>query len=202
MLFKAPSKGDDGIYYARATTDDRKKVFLQLNKLTVRASSESQVTFKLTHAARKKIVALDEDNLQQALENAESWFGREMTKDALTAAYFFTVGQVSGELTADRIAPTKVFSSEAEIVDFSAIKKGSKVNAIVEFVGLYFAKTSFGPIFNVVQVKIHADPVPEYPSEFAFAASDDDDEVEEEIIPTQEEPTGEKSEEETTEPEK
>ena len=88
-----------------------------------------------------------------------------------------------------------MFSSEAEIVDFSAIKKGSKVNAIVEFAGLYFAKTSFGPIFNVVQVKIHADPIPEYPSEFAFAASDDDDEDEEEITATQED-------EETTEPEK
>ena len=198
MLFKAPSKGDDGIYYARATTDDKKKVFLQLNKLTVKASSESQVTLELTHAAKKKIAALDEDNLQQALENAESWFGREMTKDALTAAYFSS----ESELTADRIAPTKVFSSEAEVVEFSAIKKGSKVNAIVEFAGLYFAKTSFGPIFNAVQVKIHADPVPEYPSEFAFAASDDDDEDEEEIIPTQEEPTGEKSEEETNEPEK
>ena len=194
MLFKAPSKGDDGIYYARATTDDKKKVFLQVNKLTVKASSESQVTLDLTHAAQKKITALDEDNLQQALENAETWFGREMTKDALTAAYFSS----ESELTADRIAPTKVFSSEAEIVEFSAIKKGSKVNAIVEFAGLYFAKTSFGPIFNVVQVKIHADPVPEYPSEFAFAASDDDED-EEEIIATQEEP---KSEEETTEPEK
>jgi len=188
MLFKAPSKGDDGIYYARATTDDKKKIFLQLNKLTVKASSESQVTLELTHAAKKKIAALDEDNLQQALENAESWFGREMTKDALTAAYFSS----ESELTADRIAPTKVFSSEAEIGDFSAIKKGSKVNAIVEYAGLYFAKTSFGPIFNIVQVKIHADPVPEYPSEFAFAASDDDED-EEEITATQED-------EETTEP--
>lgn len=171
MLFKNPTKDTDGIYYARATTDNKKKHFVQLNKVSVAAVADDQVTFELTPAAIRKIAALDEGNLQAALDNAESWFGREMTREALEAAYCRPA-----QLTAERIPPTKVFSSENEPVDFASLKPGDKVNCIIEFVGLYFAKQSFGSCFNAVQVKIHAKEQPEYPVEYAFGDETDDEE--------------------------
>lgn len=171
MLFKNPTKDTDGIYYARATTDAKKKHFVQLNKVSVAAVTDDQVTFELTPAAIRKIASLDEGNLQAALDNAESWFGREMTREALDAAYCRPA-----QLTAERIPPTKVFSSENEVVDFATLKAGDKVNCIIEFFGLYFAKQSFGSCFNAVQVKIHAKEQPEYPTDFAFAEESDDEE--------------------------
>ena len=171
MLFKAPTKGDDGIYYARATDDSKKKVFVQLNKVKVHDSTAAVVTFDTNAASRKKLQKIETENLQQALEHSVEWFGREMSEEALSAAYYNDLTQ----LTAERIAPTKIFNADAEVVDFDALVKGKKCNVILEFVGLYFAKSSFGPVWNLVQVKLHADPQPEYPEEFAFGASDDDD---------------------------
>ena len=55
---------------------------------------------------------------------------------------------------------------------------------IVEFSGLWFAKKTFGPIWNLVQVKLFADPiVDDYPEDYAFEDTDEDDDV------TQEEDT-------------
>jgi len=46
---------------------------------------------------------------------------------------------------------------------------------ILEFAGLWFAKKSFGSSWNVVQVRVHPDPILDtYPEEYAFV-----DEVEE-----------------------
>jgi hypothetical protein len=171
MLFKAPTKGDDGIYYARATDDTKKKVFVQLNKVKVHDSTAATVTFDTNAPSRKKLQKIETENLQQALEHSVEWFGREMSEEALSAAYYNDLTQ----LTAERIAPTKIFNADAEVVDFDALVKGKKCNVILEFVGLYFAKSSFGPVWNLVQVKLHADPQPEYPEEFAFGASDDED---------------------------
>jgi hypothetical protein len=45
----------------------------------------------------------------------------------------------------------------------------------VEFAGLYFARQSFGPVFNVVQVKLHATKVSDYPEDYAFVEDEDDE---------------------------
>ena len=40
MLYNAPAKGDDGCYFVRVTTDDKKKQFIQLNKARISTTSE------------------------------------------------------------------------------------------------------------------------------------------------------------------
>jgi hypothetical protein len=45
----------------------------------------------------------------------------------------------------------------------------------LEYVGMWFAKTAFGPSYNVVQVKLHPEPIKsEYPEEYAFVDEQED----------------------------
>jgi hypothetical protein len=171
MLYNSPAKGDDGLYFVRATTDDKRKCFIQLNKVKIAALSGAEVTIDACSPANKrKLTAVDNENLQAAQENAVTWFGKEMTADALKTAYSHA------ELVADRIPPTKVFSPDQEVVDFETLTSGRECSVILEFSGMWFAKKAFGPAFNLVQVKLHPEPVKsEYPEEYAFAEEVEDE---------------------------
>ena len=195
MLYNAPAKGDDGCYFVRATTDDKKKHFIQLNKVRISATSDTDITIDpVSMGNKRKIAAINTANLQAAKENSKEWFGKDKSTDALKAAYS------DAELVAERIPPTKVFSAEQEVVDFTAIGEGVECSLILEYVGMWFAKTAFGPAYNVVQVKLHPEPIKsEYPEEYAFV---DEEEVEPEPEPEAEpepEPEAEAPVDETSE---
>lgn len=177
MHFTEPTKGDDGLYFVKALAEDKKKKhFVQLNKVTVASVSEGgEVTLTLnTPANRKKITAIDTCNTQAAEENSKSWFGKVLSAAVIQSAY--TVSAPDDAVSAERIPPTRVFNSDLESVDFTELQEGKLVNCIVEFAGLWFAKKAFGPLYNLVQVKMHADPVvSEYPEEYAFAEEEEGD---------------------------
>ena len=60
------------------------------------------------------------------------------------------------------------------MVDFEIMQPGKGCNVILEFAGLWFAKKAFGSSWNIVQVKIHADPILDvYPEGYAFVDDDD-----------------------------
>ena len=179
MLYNAPAKGDDGLYFVRATTDEKKKCFIQLNKVKIAAVSGGEVTIDACSAAnKKKVTAIDKANLQAAKDNAASWFGKDMTTDALKAAYS------NAELIAERIPPTKVFSPDQEVIDFESLTTGRECSVILEFSGMWFAKKAFGPTFNLVQLKLHQEPVKsEYPEEYAFVEEEEEEDPEEEVAP-------------------
>lgn len=164
MLYNAPVRGDDGLYFVRATTDEKKKCFIQLNKVKIAAVSGGELTIDACSPAnKKKVSALDKENLQAAKDNATTWFGKDMTTDALKAAYSHP------ELVAERIPPTKIFSPDQEVIEFDALSGGRECSVILEFSGMWFAKKAFGPAFNLVQLKLHPEPVrSEYPEEYAF----------------------------------
>ena len=176
MIFSdTPTQSEDGTYFVRATADDKKKVFVQLNRITVAEETD----FELNPASTKKVAAIDAVCLSAAFENAEAWFGKPMTEAQLTRAYQGSVDE-GGVLSCDVIPPTKIFDADLEVVGLDGLTAGRTVNAIVEFAGLWFAKKTFGPVWNVVQVKMHALPiVDEYPSEYAFGDDDDDEEMQE-----------------------
>jgi hypothetical protein len=180
MKFSTPTKDEDGLYYARVKGDDDKKVFIQLNKVKCTRSSASVAEFTIDQVAnKKKIRRVEDENITAATENAEAWFGAEMTPEQIKAAYS-SIFESTGRLSVERIPPTKVFTCNLEQTDFESIVEGKTCNLIVEFAGLYFARSSFGPMWNLVQAKLHADPiVNEYPEEPAFA-DEDDEEAEEE----------------------
>jgi len=166
MFFKPPTKENDGLYYVRAYQDDKKKVFYQLNGAKIVSASTSELELELK--TRAKIDALDEQNIQAAIEHSQEWFGKELTEEYLRNAY--TSPKV---ISVERIHPTKVFSPDLEVVGFETAAAGRECNAIVEFAGLYFARQSFGPVFNIVQVKLHATKVAEYPEDYAFVEEEE-----------------------------
>ena len=171
MLYNAPVKGDDGLYFVKTLTDEKRKCFVQLNKVTVSEVS-GEISFDLkTDSNRAKIQAIDDLNLESARENCSEWFGKNLSDDVIRSAY--TPSIVNDQITGDCIAVTKVFNSDQELIDIEMIKQGKNCNIILEFAGLWFAKKAFGPAWNIFQVKIFDEPNLEvYPEEYAFNDED------------------------------
>lgn len=173
MLFNSPTKGDDGLYFVKALNDDKRKCLVQLNKVKI-ADISGDVVFDLSSESNiSKIEEIDTLNLEAARDNCESWFGKELSENVLKGAY--TTSIVDGQLTGERIEVTKIFNSQQELIDFEEVQAGRTCDVILEFAGIWFAKKSFGSSWNVVQVRVHPDPILDtYPDGYAFV-----DEVEE-----------------------
>jgi hypothetical protein len=114
-----------------------------------------------------KIGAIDALNLEAAQENCETWFGKQLSEKVIEGAYTSSVAD--GQITGECIEATKVFNTQQEQVDLETVQPGKTCDVILEFAGLWFAKKSFGSSWNVVQVRVHPDPILDtYPEEYAF----------------------------------
>lgn len=171
MLYTAPIKGDDGLYFVKALTDEKRKCFVQLNRTTI-SDVSSEIVFDLnTDANKAKIQDIDNLNLAAARDNCAGWFGKNLSDDVIQSAY--TPSIVNEQITGDCITVTKVFNSDQELVDMDVVTQGKKCNVILEFAGLWFAKKAFGPTWNIFQVKVFDEPNLEvYPEEYAFNDED------------------------------
>jgi len=76
MIYNAPAKGEDGLYFVKALGDDKRKRFVQLNKVEIADVSGDVVIDIVSEANIKKIEDIDEQNLVAAHENCETWFGK------------------------------------------------------------------------------------------------------------------------------
>lgn len=167
MLYNAPAKGDDGLYFVKALNDSKRKCLVQLNKVKIADVSGDIVMDLGSEANISKIQEIDAQNLSAAVENAETWFGKKLSDKVVEGAYTSSVAD--NQITGERIEVTKVFNSDQEMVDFDVVQPEKTCDVILEFAGLWFAKKSFGSSWNVVQVRVHPDPVLDtYPEEYAF----------------------------------
>lgn len=173
MLYTAPVKGDDGLYFVKALTDEKRKCFVQLNKATI-GDVSGEISFDLnTDLNKSKVQKIDDLNLEAARENCAEWFGKNLSDEVIRSAY--TPSIVNDQITGDCIAVTKIFNSDQELVDTEMLKQGRKCNVILEFAGLWFAKKAFGPAWNIFQVRVFDEPnLDVYPDEYAF--NDEDEE--------------------------
>jgi hypothetical protein len=167
MLYNAPAKGDDGLYFVKALNDSKRKCLVQLNKVKM-ADVTGDIVMELGSEDNvAKIQAIDTENLSAAVDNAETWFGKKLSDKVVEGAYTSSIAD--GQITGERIEVTKVFNSEQEEVDFETVQPGKTCDVILEFAGLWFAKKSFGSSWNVVQVRVHPDPIIDtYPEGYAF----------------------------------
>jgi len=173
MIYTTPTKGDDGLYFVKALNDEKRKCFVQLNKVKITDVS-GEVTMNLdSDANTQKIDGIDTQNLDAALENCETWFGKKLSETVIKGAY--TSNLDAGAMTCDRLeGVTKVYTAQQEITDFEMIQPEKLCDVILEFAGLWFAKKAFGPTWNVVQVRVHEDPIIDvYPDEYAFVDEND-----------------------------
>jgi hypothetical protein len=167
MLYNTPAKGDDGLYFVKALNDSKRKCLVQLNKVKMTDVSGDIVMTLESDVNISKIQDIDNQNLSAASENAEDWFGKKLSDKVVEGAY--TPSIADGQITGERIEVTKVFNSEQEEVDFDIVQPGKTCDVILEFAGLWFAKKSFGSSWNVVQVRVHPDPILDtYPDGYAF----------------------------------
>jgi len=158
MIYNTLTKGEDGLYHTRALNDDNKRHFIQLNNLIVSDVDEEtgEVSFELTGEDNQdKIDSIHVTNLNSALENSKTWFGKELAEKTITSAY--TRGET---LVTDRISATRVYDHNKEVVTEELVP-GLTCTALIEFSGLWFAKKAFGPSWNLVQMKIHEEKNPE-----------------------------------------
>jgi hypothetical protein len=167
MLYNSPVKGDDGLYFVKALNDSKRKCLVQLNKVKIADVSGDIVMELGSEMNTDKIKVIDTENLGAAVENAESWFGKKLSEKVVEGAYTSSV--VDGQITGERIEVMKVFNAEQEEVDVENIQPGKTCDVILEFAGIWFAKKSFGSSWNVVQVRVHPDPILDtYPEGYAF----------------------------------
>jgi hypothetical protein len=114
-----------------------------------------------------KIQEVDTGNLVAAVENCETWFNRKLSDNVITSAY--TSSHLSQEITGDLLDVTRVYDSKQEGIDIQSVQPGKMCDVILEFAGLWFAKKNFGPSWNVVQIRVHDDPITDtYPEGYAF----------------------------------
>ena len=167
MIYNPPVKGEDGLYFVKALNDDKRKCFVQLNGVKVSDVSE-EVVFNLESEANvQKIEAIDSINLEAAQEQCESWFGKKLSENVIKGAY--TPSVKDAQVTTERIEATKIFNMQQEVVEFENVQPDKPCDVILEFAGLWFAKKAFGTTWNVVQVRVHDEPILDtYPEEFAF----------------------------------
>ena len=168
MLYNAPAKGDDGLYFVKALNDTKRKCLVQLNGVKVIDVSGDVVLELVSEANLQKIGDIDALNLEAAQENCESWFGKQLSEKVIQGAY--TPSIADGQITGECIEATKVFNPQQEQLDLESVQPGKTCDVILEFSGLWFAKKSFGSSWNVVQVRVHPDPpLDTYPDDYAFA---------------------------------
>lgn len=72
MLYNAPAKGDDGLYFVKALNDTKRKCLVQLNKVKVADVSGDMVFDLVSEENLKKIGDIDTLNLGAAQENCEA----------------------------------------------------------------------------------------------------------------------------------
>ena len=163
MIYDTLSKGEDGLYHSRALNDEKKRHFIQLNEVTVSDVDQEtgEVSFEVSGDDNQaKVEAVHVTNLQSALENSKTWFGKDLPEKTVSGAY-----TRSENLETDRISATRIFDHNKESVEFNSVSVGMTCTAVVEFSGLWFAKKAFGPTWNIVQLKIHEEKIPEAEAE-------------------------------------
>lgn len=203
MFYNPPVKGDDGLYFVKALNDDKRKCLVQLNAVTVSEVSGEMVFDVNSESNAAKIGDIESQNLIAARDNSEEWFGKQLSEKVINGAYRSVLN--GNQMTADIISehPVRVFNMKQEPLDVESVQSERVCDVIVEFAGLWFAKKAFGGHWNVVQVRLHDEPVKEepvtdvYPDEYAFvdeAEPEPEPEVEHEVEPEPEaEPEPEKT---------
>ena len=174
MFYNTPAKGDDGLYFVKASNDEKQKCLVQLNAVTFSEVSGEMVFDINSDSNMSKITDIESQNLSAAHDNCVEWFGKQLSEKVIRGAYRSIIN--GGQMTADVITEPalRVFNMNQEHVDIEMVQPEKTCDVIVEFAGLWFAKKAFGGHWNVVQVRVHDDPVKDepvsdvYPEEYAF----------------------------------
>lgn len=174
MEYGKPSKLQDGRYFLRVTNGDGSRVLKQINGVEV------QEAHCLKVPSGDFLREYDEDILASAEKNSEEWFGKKFDMDALKKAFDSSVNTSLLEAPFAKrggTVATRVFDCDRNEVSPDVLVPGTKCDVVVELVGLWFLKKSFGPVWRLVQARLKKEST--FPSKYMFSdenAGETDDE--------------------------
>ena len=152
MKYEEPKQLSDGRFFARASTETGSKIFAQINGSTIINSDE--ITLQLSKSGSLKIKSVDNDVLQDAKVHSVSWFGREVQQKTLDTAYNHSL---TSENYMNVIKSTKnpltYYDSNKTLKDDSLLENGTVCDVLLEMVGVWFLKKTFGIQWRIVQVR-------------------------------------------------
>lgn len=188
MKYADLTKTTDGRIYARVFTDENERVMIQINNVTWEGMGPNDEggVLKFTGCDVSKITDIDNTNRETATTKSVAWFGKQLKENQLNAAY---VSSIAGDLmnipkaTVGKKTVTRIFDHNHETIEDSNIPEGTCCDVILEFSGLWFLRTTFGPIWRIAQVRLKPPAKKIYPNTCLFnditADSQEGDDVEE-----------------------
>jgi hypothetical protein len=149
MEYSEPTKLADGRYFVRIS-DKNGRIFEQLNQAEV--STEN--CFKVQSDKLKKY---DDMIIQQAVTSSETWFSKKLDESFLRGVYETSISE-DGTLEAPfaKIKGSVVaiaFDTDKNNIDLTAVVPGSSWDIVIELVGIWFLKKTFGPVWRVIQLR-------------------------------------------------
>jgi hypothetical protein len=162
FVYSEPTKLQDGRYFVRVTKTDESRIFEQVNKAEVLSEA---------HCFRvPKTVSLskyDEIIINQAIKSSETWFSKQVEEGVLRGVYESSIsddGVIEAPFTKIKgKVITLAFNSDKENVELSTVVPGSQWDMLIELVGIWFLKKTFGPVWRVIQLrhsKVSSNAVP------------------------------------------
>ena len=152
MKYEEPKQLSDGRFFARASNDNGSKIFAQLNGSTIINADE--ITLQLSSTGLQKVKSIDTDVLQDAKVNSVSWFGREIQQKTLDTAYNYSVtSDKYMNVTKSTKNPLTYYDSNKTFKDSSLLENGTVCDVLLEMVGVWFLKKTFGVQWRIVQVR-------------------------------------------------
>lgn len=171
MEYGKPTKLQDGRYFLKISQGNGEKVIKQINNVIVQDDS----CYKVSSA--DIFEAIDDEIISQAEKNSEEWFSKKFDRDTLKAAFDSSIS--AGILEAqfarkNTVVMTKVFDNSKNEVALDSLVPGTKCDILVELVGLWFIKKSFGPVWRVAQARLKKET--KFIQQYMFEDEKSDDE--------------------------
>ena len=152
MKYEEPKQLPDGRFFVRASNDNGSKIFTQLNGSTIINADE--ITLQLSSAGLQKVKSIDTDVLQDAKVHSVSWFGREIQQKTLDTAYNYSVTSDNYmNVTKSTKNPLTYYDCTKTLKDNSLLENGTVCDVLLEMVGVWFLKKTFGVQWRIVQVR-------------------------------------------------
>jgi len=183
MNFSEPKKIPDGRYFVNVTGDSSSgRVLKQLNNVTLNTpfAEGDTVTISLPSAAVSQIKEVDLEILRGAEINSTTWFQKELKSQTLDAAFTKSLSDTCMNISKMKNQDVKAYSSNKEIVDPTTFMSDTVCDVVIELVGIWFMKKTFGTGWRLVQMREKFLPKPKWNEQYLFQDEEQQQEGDEE----------------------
>ena len=150
MEYSEPTKIPDGRYFVRISNKDG-RIFEQINRAEFSRDNCFQVKDN-----KDQLNKYDDMIIQEAVKSSETWFSKKLEEPFLRGVYESSISDGVLEAPFAKIKGSVVaiaFDTEKERVNLESVVPGSSWDIVIELVGIWFLKKTFGPVWRVIQLR-------------------------------------------------